>query len=63
MFQCPTCRHMHTEMRAVVNQDGSGRWLCPNCGHRYGIWLNEGALDIGIIADPGNLSIELPDDA
>ena len=62
-FECPDCGHLHQEMRAVLNQNGSGRWLCPKCGHQYGVFSNEGRLDLGLITHGSTtgLSVDFPD--
>ena len=47
VYPCPKCELIMSEMERRLG-DGGGSWHCWRCGHRFGVWLDEGELDIGI---------------
>lgn len=52
VFACPDCGLVMSRMR-VASVNGGGEWLCWDCGHRFGIWVDDGELDLGIIPKVG----------
>lgn len=47
LFSCPVCGLMASELYRRLG-DGGGTWHCWRCGHRFGVWLDGGELDLGI---------------
>src|SRR5258708_206610 len=35
MNQCPYCQETRQQVKAGLNDSGSQRWCCKNCGRRY----------------------------
>lgn len=59
VFVCPTCSSRNT-LKSVPDGLGGGDWVCAVCGHFFGGWIDDGALDIGItrIDPPGENNLE-----
>lgn len=45
---CPDCGLVASATDSRPN-DGGGTWNCLRCGFQYGIWLDGGELDLGLI--------------
>jgi Zn-finger nucleic acid-binding protein len=47
-YVCPR-GHISQELRTIKHPDGSGEWFCAGCDHCFGVWLDRGELDLGIV--------------
>jgi hypothetical protein len=44
---CPQCREQDSMVHEANELGGETR--CGACGHRFGVWLDKGKLDLGLI--------------